>query len=98
MLKVNGMSVFPSELEAMLGQHPDILASAVIGKPDPKRGQTPLAFIITKPGSQASTESLRAWCKQAMAIYKVPEIRLVDTLPMTATGKVKKQELQDWIN
>ena len=33
-----------------------------------------------------------------MAIYKVPEIRLVDTLPMTATGKVKKQQLQDWIN
>ena len=98
MLKVNGMSVFPSELEAMLGQHPDILASAVIGKPDPQRGQTPLAFIITKPGSHASAESLRDWCKQAMAIYKVPEIRLVDTLPMTATGKVKKQELQDWIN
>ncbi|MBA6420690.1 acyl-CoA synthetase [Pseudomonas neustonica] len=98
MLKVNGMSVFPSELEAMLGQHPDILASAVIGRPDEQRGQMPVAFIICKPGSNSSAESLHAWCKSAMAIFKVPEIRLVDTLPMTATGKVKKQELQDWIN
>jgi len=98
MLKVNGMSVFPSELEAMLGQHPDILASAVIGRPDEQRGQMPVAFIICKPGSNSSAESLHAWCKSAMAIFKVPEIRLVDALPMTATGKVKKQELQDWIN
>ncbi|MEH6800666.1 MAG: AMP-binding protein [Halopseudomonas sabulinigri] len=98
MLKVNGMSVFPSELEAMLGQHPDILASAVVGRPDEQRGQMPIAFIICKPGSSASAESLHAWCKTAMAIFKVPEIRLVESLPMTATGKVKKQELQDWIN
>ena len=93
MLKVNGMSVFPSELEAMLGQHPDILASAVIGRPDEQRGQMPVAFIICKPGSNSSAESLHAWCKSAMAIFKVPEIRLVDTLPMTATGKVKKEKL-----
>ncbi len=98
MLKVNGMSVFPSELEAMLGQHPDILASAVIGRPDEQRGQMPVAFIICKPGSSATADTLRDWCKAAMAIFKVPEIRLVGTLPMTATGKVKKQELQDWIN
>ncbi|HDZ56939.1 MAG TPA: acyl-CoA synthetase [Pseudomonas xinjiangensis] len=97
MLKVNGMSVFPSELEAMLGQHPDILASAVIGRPDEQRGQSPVAFVIAKPQSGLSSESLREWCKGAMAIYKVPEVRLVDTLPMTATGKVKKQELEDWI-
>jgi long-chain acyl-CoA synthetase len=97
MLKVNGMSVFPSELEAMLGQHPDILASAVIGVADEKRGEAPLAFIVAKPDSGLNADALYQWCKSAMAIYKIPEIRLVESLPMTATGKVKKQELQEWI-
>jgi long-chain acyl-CoA synthetase len=93
MLKVNGMSVFPSELEALLGQHPAILGSAVIGRPDAARGQQPVAFVVLKPGSGASADELAAWCRESMAVYKVPEIRVIDTLPMTATGKVRKQEL-----
>ncbi|MCE5364653.1 AMP-binding protein [Pseudomonas anguilliseptica] len=94
MLKVNGMSVFPSELEAMLGQHPALLASAVIGRSDASSGQRPVAFVVFKAGSQESAYSLHDWCKEAMASYKVPEIRVVDALPMTATGKVKKNELE----
>ena len=97
MLKVNGMSVFPSELEAMLGQHPDLLASAVIGRPDERRGEMPLAFVVAKPGSGLTGEALIDWCRQIMASYKVPEVRLVDSLPMTATGKVKKNELKELI-
>ena len=95
MLKVNGMSVFPSELEALLGQHPQLLASAVIGRPDENKGEVPVAFVVAKPGSGLDAESLTSWCKQAMATYKIPEIRLVESLPMTATGKVKKNELKD---
>ena len=94
MLKVNGMSVFPSELEAMLGQHPALLASAVIGRSDASSGQRPVAFVVLKPGSGENADSLLAWCKEAMASYKVPEIRVVESLPMTATGKVKKNELE----
>lgn len=93
MLKVNGMSVFPSELEALLGQHPAILGSAVIGRPDAVRGQQPVAFVVLKPGSGANADELAAWCRASMAVYKVPEIRVIDALPMTATGKVRKQEL-----
>lgn len=93
MLKVNGMSVFPSELEALLGQHPAILGSAVVGRPDEARGQQPVAFVVLKPGSGASADELTAWCRASMAVYKVPEIRVIDALPMTATGKVRKQEL-----
>ncbi|WP_321943743.1 AMP-binding protein [Paraburkholderia tropica] len=93
MLKVNGMSVFPSELEALLGQHPAIAGSAVIGKADAARGQQPVAFVVLKPGSEASGDELAAWCRASMAVYKVPEIRVIDALPMTATGKVRKQEL-----
>ncbi len=95
MLKVNGMSVFPSELEALLGQHPALLASAVIGRPDAQRGQQPVAFVVLKPGSDDNATSLQAWCQSAMASYKVPEIRVVASLPMTATGKVKKNELEN---
>jgi fatty-acyl-CoA synthase/long-chain acyl-CoA synthetase len=94
MLKVNGMSVFPSELEALLGQHPAILASAVLGRRDEHSGQRPVAFVVLKPGSAATAASLQAWCREAMAGYKVPEIRLLASLPLTATGKVKKNELE----
>jgi acyl-CoA synthetase (AMP-forming)/AMP-acid ligase II len=95
MLKVKGMSVFPAEIEAMLGQHPDIAGSGVIGREDAERGQVPVAFIAL--GEQAvglDEAALSAWCRERMAGYKVPEIRLVKALPMTATGKVKKEELK----
>lgn len=96
MLKVNGMSVFPSEIEALLGQHPAILGSGVIGIEDERRGQSPLAFVIIdrSRAPDLTAEDLRAWCTANMATYKVPFFRIVDELPMTATGKVKKEELK----
>ncbi|MEM7187989.1 MAG: AMP-binding protein [Pseudomonadota bacterium] len=96
MLKVKGMSVFPAELEALLGRHPAIVGSGVIGRPDADRGQVPVAFVLIDPDkSEGITEdALTAWCRDAMAVYKRPEIRIVETLPMTATGKVKKHELE----
>jgi long-chain acyl-CoA synthetase len=95
MLKVKGMRVFPPEIEAVLGQHPAVLGSGVVGRPDALRGEVPVAFVQLKPEADADTAvaSLLAWCQQRMAGYKLPEIRLIDSLPMTATGKVKKQDL-----
>ncbi|MDK3019311.1 AMP-binding protein [Pseudodonghicola flavimaris] len=93
MLKVKGMSVFPAELEAMLGRHPAIIGSGVIGRPDPDKGQVPVAFVTLGEGKQATAAEIEAWCADEMAIYKRPEVRIVDALPMTATGKVKKEEL-----
>jgi fatty-acyl-CoA synthase len=95
MLKVKGMSVFPAEIEAVLGQHPAILGSGVIGIPDETRGQLPVAFVTLKPEAQGKVtgDEIAAWCREIMAGYKVPQVRIVDALPMTATGKVKKQEL-----
>ncbi|WP_339772057.1 AMP-binding protein [uncultured Pseudosulfitobacter sp.] len=95
MLKVNGMPVFPTEIEMLLGRHPAILGSGVIGRKDEAKGEVPVAFVHLDP-EQAhgiDADSLRAWCREQMASFKVPEIRLVDGLPMTATGKVKKEEL-----
>jgi long-chain acyl-CoA synthetase len=95
MLKVKGMSVFPPEIEAVLGQHPAVLGSGVIGRTDAQRGEVPVAFVLLKPEADPATavQSLTDWCASRMASYKLPEIRLVDSLPMTATGKVKKQDL-----
>lgn len=95
MLKVRGMSVFPSELEVLLGRHPAVLGSAVVARPDRERGQMPVAFIRLRAGyHDTSAQALTSWCRDHMAGYKVPEIRVVDEFPMTATGKVKKVELQ----
>lgn len=95
MLKVKGMSVFPPEIEALLGQHPAVLGSGVVGRDDPDKGQVPVAFIQLKLEAIGATkpEDIRAWCAERMAVYKVPEVRIIEALPMTATGKVKKQEL-----
>jgi len=93
MIKVKGMSVFPGEIEALLGQHPDIAGSGVVPRADETRGQVPVAFVLLKAASGVSAQAIEAWCRERMAGFKVPEIRIVAELPMTATGKVKKQEL-----
>ncbi len=94
MIKVNGMSVFPTEVESMLGQNPAIAACGAIARPDEKKGQVPIAFITLKPGHKETEENPRAWSEATMAVYKVPEFRIMDALPMTATGKIKKNELE----
>jgi long-chain acyl-CoA synthetase len=95
MLKVKGMSVFPAEIEAVLGQHPAVTGSGVIGRPDEVRGQAPVAFVTLHPQfrTKISAEDITAFCRERLAIYKLPEIRIAETLPMTATGKVRKEEL-----
>jgi len=95
MLKVKGMSVFPSEIEALLGKNPAIEGSGVIGKTDKQKGQIPVAFIKLKQDfkNKETENTITEWCKQNMATYKVPIIKIVDVLPLTPTGKVQKQEL-----
>jgi len=94
MLKVNGMSVFPTEIEAIMGRNTHIAACGVVGREDERKGQVPVAFVALRPDAVETEESLREWCKEAMSSYKVPEIRLMDALPMTATGKIIKVELE----
>ncbi len=95
MLKVNGMAVFPAEIEALLGQHPALQGSAVVGRPDPKTGERAVAFVLVKPEARGTLDeaAVSAWCAERISVHKVPEVRFVDALPMTATGKVRKDEL-----
>lgn len=97
MLKVKGMSVFPAEIEAVLGQHPQIAGSGVVGRHDAERGQVPVAFVSLNAGADLTPDTLSAWLAERVATYKLPEIRLLDQLPMTATGKVKKGELSKFL-
>lgn len=93
MIKVNGMSVFPAELEMLLGRKAGIAAVGVVAVDDPAKGQVPLAFVQPEPGAELAPTELRAWAHENMAAYKVPLVRIVEQLPMTATGKIKKGEL-----
>ena len=100
MIKVKGMSVFPSELETVIATHPDIAAVAVVARPDPVKGQVPVAFVKMLPGGRAVTaEGLAAWSRERFATYKQPEFRLLDDLPVTFSGKIRKNELiEKYIN
>ena len=94
MLKVRGMSVFPAEIEATLGKHPGVQGSGVVGRSDEHSGQIPVAFV--QPADPGLTpEALSEWLSGRISKYKLPEIRMLDALPMTATGKVRKAKLTE---
>jgi long-chain acyl-CoA synthetase len=93
MIKVNGMSVFPTEVETLLAQHPGADTVAVVPADHSEKGQVPVAFVRTRPGVALDVEDLRCWAGQQMATYKVPLIDLVDEFPTTATGKIRKADL-----
>jgi long-chain acyl-CoA synthetase len=89
------MSVFPSEVEALLAGNPAVQGSGVVGRQDADKGEVAVAFVELRPGHADLTEAaLTDWCRANMAGYKVPEIRFIAPLPLTATGKVAKEELK----
>ena len=89
-----GFNVYPREIEEVLVTHPDVSLAAVIGVPHDSHGEEIKAFVILNPGATATPEEIVAWSKEQMAAYKYPRIvEVVDTLPMTATGKILKREL-----
>jgi long-chain acyl-CoA synthetase len=89
-----GYNVYPREIEEVLMTHPAVSLAAVIGVPHPSHGEEVKAFVILKPGADATAEDLVAWSKDNMASYKYPRIvEVVASLPMTATGKILKREL-----
>ncbi|WP_211233335.1 AMP-binding protein [Brevibacterium album] len=103
MIKVKGMSVFPSEVESLLRMHPGVQTVAVAPREDPERGQVPVAFVVPAadvPAAEGApaegpltAEALTAWARENMAVYKVPEFVFVEEMPMTATGKIRKAVL-----
>jgi long-chain acyl-CoA synthetase len=89
-----GFNVYPREIEEVLLTHEAVSLAAVIGVPHPSHGEEVKAFVILKPGATATEDELVAWGREQMASYKYPRmVSIVESLPMTATGKLLKREL-----
>ena len=90
-----GLNVYPREIEEVMITHEAISLVAVVGVPDEKFGEEIKAFVVLKDGVTASTEEIQSWIKEKIADYKYPRyLELIDSLPMSATGKILKKELR----
>ena len=89
-----GENISSIEVEDVLYRHPDVLAAAVVARPDARWGETPCAFIELKAGAKATPEEIVAHCKKHLAGFKVPRAVVFGELPKTSTGKIQKFELR----
>ena len=96
MLKVGGENVDPTEVEALLLEHPCIDQIAVVGSPDPRLSEVPVAFVVAQPGAAISEQEVIDRCRGSIASFKVPRrVFFVDSFPMTGSGKVQKYLLRE---
>jgi fatty-acyl-CoA synthase len=98
MLKVGGENVSPAEVEAYLLQLPGVVDAAVVGCPDDRLGEVPVAFIRCAPGTTVGDDDVVRHCRHRIASFKVPRrVFVLDEFPMTPTGKVQKHLLRSRI-
>jgi acyl-CoA synthetase (AMP-forming)/AMP-acid ligase II len=94
LIKVGGMQVAPAELEALLVQHPAIADAAVVPRPDPSRGEVPVAFVVAR--GQVDVDAVREWVNGRVAPYKrIRELHVVDALPRTPSGKLLRRRVRE---
>ncbi len=96
-IKVSGYTVSPREIELIIGRHQDVKSVAVVGAPDTRQGEIPVAFIVLRPEAAGRTtpEELKQWFKAKMSGYKVPKhVVLKAELPMLLGLKVDRRRLQ----
>jgi long-chain acyl-CoA synthetase len=96
MIIASGFKIWPREVEDTLYQHPAVREAAVIGVPDPYRGETVKAFVALKEGcGKTEPSEIIAFCRDRIAAYKCPrEVEFLDELPKTATGKFLRRALR----
>jgi long-chain acyl-CoA synthetase len=95
MLIVNGINVYPREIEEVIYQIPGVKEAAVVGIPDSRRGEHPVAFVAAKDGTKLEEKAILSLLRQKLADYKVPKkVTFLPALPRNATGKVLKTELR----
>jgi fatty-acyl-CoA synthase len=96
MLIRGGENIYPREIEELLFTHQHIQQAQVFGVPDDRLGERICAWVVLNPGASLTETELQVWCRERMAIYKVPEyVRFKTELPMTATGKPQKFIMRD---
>jgi fatty-acyl-CoA synthase len=96
MIISGGENIYPAEVERVLHDHPEVAEAAVIGRPDPKWQEVPVAYVVRRSGCACDAEKLIAFLGEQLARFKVPrEIVFVDTLPRNALGKVQHFVLKE---
>ena len=95
MLLVNGINVYPREIEEILYQYPGVKEAAVVGQPDPRKGEQPVAFVSANDGAVLEEKALQKFVRGKLADYKVPrKVMVLPGLPRNATGKILKTVLR----
>jgi fatty-acyl-CoA synthase len=95
MIVSGGENIASSEIERVLYEHDAVTEVAVVGRPDDRWGEVPVAFVVTKPGAIASPDDLVEHCRGQLAKFKVPKaVILIDALPRNPSGKVLKRQLR----
>ncbi len=93
-----GENVYPAEVERALNAHPAVLEVAVVGCADEKWGEVGVAFLVLRPDAELDVETLRPWCRERLAGYKVPvRFCVLEDFPRTAAGKVRKPDLREFL-
>lgn len=96
LMKVSGYQVWPREIEEVLAMHPDILEAGVAAIVHSIKGELPKAWVVLRAGANATSNEIKAFCKERLAPYKVPvQITIVPELPKSAVGKVLRRKLRE---
>ena len=99
MIISGGFNIYPSDLEAVLRQHPAVEDAAVVGVPSAEWGETPVAFVVRREGPAADPEALRSWANERLGkTQRLAALVWSPELPRSPIGKVLKRELRDaWV-
>ena len=90
-----GFNIYPSDLEAVLKQHPAVADAAVVGVPSEQWGETPVAFVVIAAGAAIDAAGLLPWANAQLGkTQRLQDLRFIDELPRSAIGKVLKRELR----
>ncbi|MFS8639450.1 MAG: long-chain fatty acid--CoA ligase [Symbiobacteriaceae bacterium] len=96
MIIAGGFNIYPREIDEVLYQHPAVLEACAVGVPDPYRGETVKAFVVLKPGAQATEQEILEFCRERLAAYKRPRsVEFVPELPKSTVGKVLRRVLAE---
>ncbi|TBR77465.1 MAG: 4-coumarate--CoA ligase [Burkholderiaceae bacterium] len=96
MIISGGFNIYPSDLEAVLREHPDVAEAAVVGVPSEAWGETPVAFVVKQPARETSADELLQWFNARVGkTQRLAALQFIDELPRSAIGKVLKRELRE---
>jgi acyl-CoA synthetase (AMP-forming)/AMP-acid ligase II len=96
MIITGGFNVYPSDIESVLCQHPQVAECAVVGVPSEQWGETPVAYVVPLAGTQPTAAELRDWLNARVGkTQRVADLQLTERLPRSEIGKVLKRTLRE---